>query len=82
MGRSEIHDETFEVGVFLNESQKTVSVKPEETTDGAEYFNCRQSGETITQIRQDKDGSWDQIWGTLDNETVQAIGKAISKHTR
>lgn len=82
MGQSEVHQEEFKISIDLNGSKKTIKVKPEETTDGAEYFKCSQSNKNITQIRQEKDGSWDQIWGDLDNALIQRIGKAINAHTR
>lgn len=82
MGQSEVHQEDFEINIILNGSTKAIKVKPEETTDGAEYFKCSQANKNITQVRQEKDGTWEQIWGDLDNEMVQSIGKAISTHAR
>jgi hypothetical protein len=82
MGELEIHQEDFEITITLNGSQEKICVKPEETTDGAEYFKCNQADKNITQIRQEKDGSWEQIWGALDNASIQAIGAAINAHTR
>ena len=80
MGKSGVHQEDFEISTILNGSEKTIKVKPEETTDGVEYFKCSHSGKNITQIRLEKDGSWEQIWGDLDNLSVQTIGKAISTY--
>lgn len=82
MGQSEVHQEEFEISIDLNGSKKTIKVKPEETTDGAEYFKCSQANKNITQIRQEKDRSWEQIWGDLDDATIQHIGKAINAHNR
>lgn len=82
MGQSETHQEEFELNIILDGSKQTISIKPEETTDGAEYFKCRHADKNITQIRQEKDGSWEQIWGELDNVSIQSIGKAIATHTR
>jgi len=82
MGHSEVHQEDFEINIILNGAKKTVKVQPGETTDGAAYFKCSLTNKNITQIRQEKDGSWEQIWGDLENEMVQSIGKAISGHSR
>lgn len=82
MGQLEVHQEEFEINIILNGSNKTIKVRPEETTDGAEYFKCRESDKNICQLRQEKDSNWEQIWGNLDNETIQHIGKAINQHNR
>lgn len=82
MERSEVNQEEFEINITLNGSKQTINVKPEETTDGAEYFKCSQSSKNITQIRQEKDKGWEQIWGDLDNGTIQDIGKAINAFIR
>lgn len=82
MEQSEVHQDDFEISIILDGSKKTIRIKPEETTDGAEYFKCIQGNRNITQIRQEKDGSWEQIWGDLDNSIVQAIGEAINARNR
>lgn len=82
MENLEIQPEGFDINISLNGSMKTIQVKPEETTDGAEYFKCNLDGKNITQIRQEKDGSWEQIWGDLSNIDVVNIGKAIAAHSR
>ena len=82
MKKVERNEQDFEIIVNLNEGHKTVRVSPEETTDGAEYFKCSLKGENITQIRKEKDGSWEQIWGKLDPKTVNIIGAAITAKTR
>lgn len=82
MEKLETHAENFEIDISLNGSVKTIQVQPEETTDGAEYFKCNLDGKNITQIRQEKDGTWEQIWGDLNNLDVVNIGKAIASHSR
>lgn len=78
MEASEQHSEIFEISVQLSGSVQTIQVKPEETTDGAEYFKCSLNDQHITQIRQEKDGDWEQIWGELNSIDVNNIGKAIA----
>lgn len=81
MENTELHAQRFEINVDLNGAAQTIQVDPEETTDGVEYFNCSLSGKNITQIRKEKDGSWEQIWGELDHHSVTKIGSAISNKT-
>ncbi|WEK20526.1 MAG: hypothetical protein P0Y49_05165 [Candidatus Pedobacter colombiensis] len=78
MEATELHSQDFEIEVNLNGKPTTIQVKTEETTDGAEYFTCMHSGKSLTEIRKEKDGSWEQIWGDLDQQTVNMIGSAIS----
>ncbi|MEQ7800376.1 hypothetical protein ABDJ41_11270 [Pedobacter sp. ASV1-7] len=82
MENLDIQPENFDINISLNGSMKTIQVEPEETTDGAEYFKCNVEGKNITQIRQEKDGSWEQIWGDLSNIDVVNIGKAIAAYKR
>lgn len=70
----------FDIHVNLNGEETAIQVKPDETSDGASYFVCQVSGEVLTQIREEADGSWDQIWGELDHQSLNAIGKAIKQH--
>lgn len=78
MKKMERNEQGFEISISLNGAHKTIRVNPEETTDGIEYFKCSLKGENITQIRKEKDGNWEQIWGKLDSQTVDAIGTAIT----
>ena len=77
MKNHHLHPEEFEILVSLDGSETPVTVKPEETSDGAPYFICDLSGNTITQLREEADGSWEQLWGKLDHHTITSIGKAI-----
>lgn len=70
----------FEIQVDLNGKAQTLTVSPDETSDGAAYFKCKISGKDITQVREEPGGEWEQIWGDLDAEAIQQIGKAIKKH--
>lgn len=78
MGATELQPQDFEIEVSLNGKPTTIQVKVEETTDGVEYFECMHSGKSLTQIRKEDGGSWEQIWGNLDQQTINLIGLAIS----
>jgi len=78
MGEKESYQRSFKITVNLNGKDETLQVSPEDTTDGIEYFKCNLEGKNITQIRREEDGNWEQIWGELDNKTVEEIGKAIT----
>lgn len=71
--------EEFDIQVNLTGSDTRMTVKPDETSDGSPYFICDVSGNTVTQLREEADGSWEQLWGKLDHKEVTLIGKAI-KH--
>nr|WP_121273611.1 hypothetical protein [Pedobacter schmidteae] len=79
MATSDLHHQDLEINFNLKGTYQTIQITPEETTDGAAYYNCSVKGKNITQIRKEKEGDWEQIWGELDHQTVNAIGKAISQ---
>ncbi len=70
----------FEISLVLKGVKEKVSVTPEETSDGATYYNCKLHKEQLTQIRETTTGEWEQIWGKLDPATVNLIGKTIKDH--
>jgi len=67
----------FDITAKVNGQEQRMTVKTEETTDGAPYFVCLQDDEQITELRKESDGRWVQLWGDLDTLSVLAIGKAI-----
>lgn len=77
----ESHEQAFEIQVNFDNAEQHIKVEPEETSDGAAYFKCSISGNAITQLREEPDGKWEQLWGSLDHTSVNAIGKAI-KHNQ
>lgn len=79
MADLELHNPEFDITVNLNGTDKTITVKPDETSDGVEYYICKFRDEQITQIRLEEEGEWDQMWGELSEEDVNAIGKAIEQ---
>lgn len=82
MGDIELHQESFEININLDGTDQTIRVSPEETTDGVEFFRCSLGEKNITQIRKEKDGSWEQMWGALDVKTIETIGQAITNRSR
>lgn len=79
MAESELNSQEFEISVKINGTEQQLTVNPDETTDGVEFFNCVLNGQKITQLRADDHHKWDQIWGELDQQTVNEIGEAINK---
>jgi len=78
MAKIDFNNPHFELKIKLNSSLQDIKIHSQETTDGDEYFICELNDEQITQVRREKDGNWEQIWGKLDPTTVNAIGAAIS----
>lgn len=82
MKEQESHHKAFDITTSLNGRIVTISIQPEETTDGVEYFNCISNDKNISQIREEKVNNWEQLWGELDPETVNKIGIAIDKELK
>ena len=79
MAELELNNRQFEIEATLNGANKQISVKPDETSDGVAYYNCLLDGEQLTQIRLDEENKWEQIWGDLNQNEVDAIGAAITE---
>lgn len=77
MADLELHNPEFEITIELNGTNQTIQVQPDETSDGVEYFICKSDGEQITQIRKEEKGSWEQLWGKLNQDDIDNIGHAI-----
>jgi hypothetical protein len=82
MADLELHNPEFEIVINLDGQSKTISVKPDETSDGVEYYICKSGDDELTQIRLDEDQKWEQLWGELGEEEVKAIGEAIEKEQK
>ena len=78
MTKIDLNSRIFKINIQLNGSSKSIKVTTKETTDGIEYFICELNEVQITQVRKEKDGNWEQIWGKLDPESIKIIGSAIS----
>ncbi|MBC8984758.1 hypothetical protein H9X96_03100 [Pedobacter sp. N36a] len=69
----------FDIHLDIDGADAIITVKPDETSDGARYFICYIDNDRITQLREEIDGKWEQIWGILDHDMVDAIGKEINQ---
>lgn len=69
----------FEITTSLNGENKTITIQPDETSDGVEYYIGLMGKDQITQIRLDEDGNWEQLWGDLSPDEVDEIGEAIKQ---
>jgi len=72
----------FKIEVSLNGQQRNLHVKPDETSDGIEYFVVFDDENELTQIRLESEAKWEQMWGELSEEDVNTIGEAITKQTK
>ena len=79
MAELELNNQQFEIEANLNGINEHISIKPDETSDGAVYYNCLLNEEQLTQIRLNEDDKWEQIWGDLDQHDVDIIGAAITE---
>lgn len=78
MAEFALHHRKFDIRVNINGTEETLTVSPDETTDGIEFFNCLLKDKKITQMRSDESGKWEQMWGELDQDTINQIGAAIN----
>lgn len=53
-----------------------IVVQQAETTDGQPYYICKVDGKEI-QLRNE--GKWEQIWGDLNHEQVDELGREITR---
>lgn len=72
----------FKIEVSFKGQQRSLHVKPDETSDGIEYFIVFDDENELTQIRLESEGKWEQLWGELSEEDVNTIGEAITKNTK
>jgi hypothetical protein len=71
----------FAIEVDFDGRSQSFQVKPEETSDGVAYYSCLQEGKTVTQLRTNEKGEWEQIWGKLSPQQIDALGAVIKKQT-
>lgn len=75
----EKHNPEFTIEVSIKGQTEQLVAKPQETSDGIEYFSCFKGDEQITQVRKENGDKWEQMWGELEDDEVNAIGKEITK---
>ena len=78
MADLELRNPEFKITVNLGGEELIINVEPAETSDGVEYYKCNSGAKEITQLRQDEDASWEQLWGELEQPDIDAIGSAIT----
>jgi len=71
----------FSIEVDFDGAKQSFQVKTEETSDGVPYYSCLQDGKTITQLRTDEKGHWEQIWGNLNPQQIKSVGAVIKEQT-
>jgi len=69
----------FKITTSLNGENKTITIQPDETSDGVEYYIGLIGEDQITQLRLDETGGWEQLWGDLNQDEVDEIGEAIKQ---
>ncbi|KEQ30799.1 hypothetical protein [Pedobacter antarcticus] len=77
MADLETNNPTFEIAVKLQQNEKLIKVQQDETSDGVPVFKCYSDGKMLTEIRQDHEGTWDQLWGELEQEDINRVGESI-----
>lgn len=80
MAELSTHNPEFDIEVAIQGTSKTIHVKPDETSDGVEYYICFAGDEQISQVRLEGKDTWAQLWGDLSDNEVQELGKAITNH--
>lgn len=80
----EQHEETFNISVEINRGLEPLtltiiaynsSLEPHELN-----FKVTRNNETLAIIIPDEEHSWVQLEGTIEQNEVDAIGKAIDSH--
>ena len=80
MAELSTHNPEFDIEASVGGKSQTIHVKPDETSDGVEYFICFSGDTQLTQIRLEGKDTWAQLWGDLADADVQELGKAITNH--
>jgi hypothetical protein len=81
MTEFESENPEFAVEVDFDGHSQTFQVKYEETSDGVPYYSCLQDGKSVTQLREDETGHWEQIWGELSPEQIDTLGALIKEQS-
>lgn len=67
----------FNITAEIDGQKKHIKVTQLETTDGVPYYACHAGEVEVTQLRNEIYGKWEQLWGNLDDQTIQYLGKQI-----
>lgn len=80
MADLEMNNPSFKINVSLKKGESMLKIRPDETSDGVSIFKCYAGEDMITEIRQDHQQEWSQLWGKLEQEDINRIGAAILKY--
>ncbi|WAC40168.1 hypothetical protein [Pedobacter sp. SL55] len=69
----------FYIIVEIDGRESQLKVVQLETTDGVPYYSCKHKEIEITQLRNETYGKWEQLWGNLDDKTIQDLGSKIEE---
>ena len=70
---------SFNITAKIDGQEKEIKVTQLETTDGVPYYACHVENSEITQLRNETYGKWEQLWGDLDDKTLQHLGQQIEE---
>ncbi len=69
----------FYIIADIDGKEKHIKVLQLETTDGVPYYSCHIGETELAQLRNETYGTWEQLWGDLDDKTIQNIGSKIDE---
>jgi len=69
----------FYIIAEIDGTDRHIKVIELETTDGVPYYSCFMGETELTQIRNETYGTWEQLWGDLDDKSVANIGLQIEE---
>lgn len=73
-------ENSFELSIAGQFDGRPLAIETDETTDGISLYYCYLDGDTISQLRYEPTGEWEQIWGNLSPVAVQQVGEAIADY--
>lgn len=76
-----ISQKYFYITAKIDDQERFLKVIELETSDGVPYYSCLLGEKEITQIRKERYGKWEQLWGDLDMNSVNNIGEKILEKT-
>ncbi|RZL69942.1 MAG: hypothetical protein EOO93_00080 [Pedobacter sp.] len=72
-------DKEFYIIAEIEGTERHLKVVELETSDGVPYYSCLMGETELTQLRDETYGTWEQLWGTLDDKSIANIGHQIEK---
>ncbi|RYF19462.1 MAG: hypothetical protein EOO42_14355 [Flavobacteriales bacterium] len=72
-------EKEFYIIAEVDRTERHIRVVELETTDGVPYYSCLTGETELAQLRNETYGTWEQLWGNLDDKSIQNIGKQIEE---